>query len=78
MSGPTQHGIARLQIEELEQRHSDRVVRALYCGLNSFVSLGLMALLAFGTHAPFVFPSLGPTAFLLFYTPRDASASPAG
>lgn len=76
MSDRPRRGIALFHLEELERRHPHRMVRAVYCGLNSFVSLGLMASIAFGTHAPFVFPSLGPTAFLLFYTPRDASASP--
>jgi CBS domain-containing membrane protein len=44
--------------------------------VNGFVSIGLMAALALVTREPLVFPSLGPTAFLLFRTPRAASASP--
>jgi len=32
--------------------------------------------LAVITHSPFIFPSLGPTAFLFFYTPTHPSASP--
>ena len=35
-----------------------------------------MSALALITHSPFVFPSLGPTAFLFFYTPTAPSASP--
>ena len=35
-----------------------------------------MALVAFVTGEPFVFPSLGPTAFLLFYTPLLPASSP--
>lgn len=35
-----------------------------------------MAAAAVLTGAPLVFPSLGPTAFLLFYTPTHASSSP--
>jgi CBS-domain-containing membrane protein len=35
-----------------------------------------MALVAYVTGQPFVFPSLGPTAFLLFYTPLQPAASP--
>ncbi len=38
--------------------------------MNGFVSIGLMAALAVVTKSPFVFPSLGPTAFLFFYTRR--------
>jgi CBS-domain-containing membrane protein len=35
-----------------------------------------MSVLALITRSPFIFPSLGPTAFLFFYTPRAPSASP--
>ena len=35
-----------------------------------------MAAVAFATNEPFVFPSLGPTAFLLFYTPLLPASSP--
>ncbi len=35
-----------------------------------------MSVLALITHSPFIFPSLGPTAFLFFYTPTAPSASP--
>ena len=44
--------------------------------LNGFLSIALMAAAALVTGQPFIFPSLGPTAFLLFYTPHLASASP--
>ncbi|MEU8246902.1 HPP family protein [Nonomuraea sp. NPDC048916] len=63
-------------LESLEQRYPTWLVRSLYTGLNSFISICLMAVIAYNTDAPFVFPSLGPTAFLLFYTPLAASASP--
>ena len=35
-----------------------------------------MAAVAWATAQPFIFPSLGPTAFLLFYTPTNPAASP--
>jgi CBS domain-containing membrane protein len=35
-----------------------------------------MSALALVTHWPFIFPSLGTTAFLFFYTPTAPSASP--
>ncbi|MDF5751361.1 HPP family protein [Spongiactinospora sp. TRM90649] len=63
-------------LTELERRHSKRMVRSVYTGVNCFISVALMALLAYWTDAPFVFPSLGPTAFLLFYTPLAASSTP--
>jgi CBS-domain-containing membrane protein len=40
------------------------------------MSIALMAFAALITGAPFVFPSLGPTAFLFFYTPTAPTASP--
>ncbi len=41
-----------------------------------FSFINLMSALALITGSPFIFPSLGPTAFLFFYTPRAPSASP--
>jgi CBS-domain-containing membrane protein len=35
-----------------------------------------MAVVAVVTGSPFIFPSLGPTAFLFFYTPTAPTASP--
>lgn len=49
---------------------------ALYGVVNGFISISLMAGAALVTHAPFVFPSLGPTAFLFFYSPLAPTASP--
>jgi hypothetical protein len=53
------------------------VTTALYdlLALFSFISLGIMAALAVITHSPFIFPSLGPTAFLFFYRPTAPAAS---
>ncbi|MGZ5233996.1 MAG: HPP family protein, partial [Ktedonobacterales bacterium] len=44
--------------------------------LNGCLSIGVMSALALLTHSPFIFPSLGPTAFLFFYTPLAPSAAP--
>jgi CBS-domain-containing membrane protein len=66
----------RFRLASLEQRHSSRLVLGVFAGLNGCVSIALMALVAFATSQPFVFPSLGPTAFLLFYTPNMPSAWP--
>lgn len=44
--------------------------------VNGFVTIGILAGLAMLTGAPFVFPSLGPTAFLFFFSPTSPSASP--
>jgi CBS domain-containing membrane protein len=66
----------RLRFTELSKRHSSTVVLAVFSLINGFISIALMALAAVVTGAPFIFPSLGPTAFLLFYTPTAPAASP--
>lgn len=60
----------------LTQHYAQTPVLALFSFINGCISIGLMAALALITRSPFVFPSLGPTAFLFFYTPRAPSASP--
>jgi CBS domain-containing membrane protein len=44
--------------------------------VNCFVAIAVPATLAIGLRTPLVFPSLGPTAFLLFFTPELPTASP--
>src|SRR5437588_317257 len=68
--------ITRVRLPWLLQHHSRVPVLALFSLINGFISIGLMSVLAVITHSPFVFPSLGPTAFLFFYTPTAPAASP--
>jgi CBS domain-containing membrane protein len=68
--------VARLQIAHLVTHHSARHVWALFMFLNGFATIALLAAVAMVSRTPFVFPSLGPTAFLFFFTPRAAAASP--
>jgi len=42
----------------------------------SAVSIAAVSVIALVTREPFVFPSLGPTAFLLFFATTTAAASP--
>ena len=49
---------------------------ALYVFVNSFLTIGALALLALVSRNPFVFPSLGPTAYLLFFSPLSKASSP--
>lgn len=65
-----------IRLPWLTQRYARTPVLALFSFINGCISIGLMAALALITGSPFVFPSLGPTAFLFFYTPRAPSASP--
>ena len=66
----------RFQLTELTRYHNSTTVMALFSFINGCFSIGLMAVVALVTRAPFIFPSLGPTAFLLFFTPTAPAASP--
>jgi CBS-domain-containing membrane protein len=66
----------RLRLSWLLQHYSRIPVLALFSFINGCVSIGIMSALAVLTRSPFIFPSLGPTAFLFFYTPTAPSASP--
>lgn len=68
--------IARFRLARLLTRFPERPMWALFMFVNGFLSIGLLAGLAMITRAPFVFPSLGPTAFLFFFTPTSPTASP--
>jgi CBS domain-containing membrane protein len=70
-------GLARrLRVPALTARHDSTIVLAIFAFLNGLIAIAAMSLLAFVTGEPFIFPSLGPTAFLLFYTPLLAAACP--
>jgi CBS-domain-containing membrane protein len=70
-------GLARrARLTALVERHNSTFVLGLFALVNGLIAIGIMAAVAWVTGEPFVFPSLGPTAFLLFYTPMLATASP--
>jgi CBS domain-containing membrane protein len=68
--------LRRLRLDWLLHHFPPRLVRSLYVFVNGFVTIGLLALLAFLSRNPFVFPSLGPTAYLLFFSPLAKTCSP--
>ena len=68
--------LTRFRLSWLLQHHARVPVLALFSFINGCISIGLMAALALITRSPFIFPSLGPTAFLFFYTPTAPAASP--
>lgn len=76
MSDITGGLVRRFRLKPLEKHHDATVVLGAFAMISGFISIGIMAAAALVTGAPFIFPSLGPTAFLLFYTPMLASASP--
>lgn len=49
---------------------------ALFMFVNGFISIGILCGLAMIFQTPFIFPSLGATAFLVFFTPTTPAASP--
>ncbi|MBC2593186.1 HPP family protein [Ruficoccus amylovorans] len=49
---------------------------ASYVGLGSLLSMASLAGVAAITHTPFIFPSLGPTAYLLYFAPTAAASTP--
>ncbi len=68
--------LAHMRLEWLLQHFSPRLVWAIYVCVNCFITIGLLALLALITGSPFVFPSLGPTAYLFFFSPLAETSSP--
>ena len=49
---------------------------ALFMFVNGFISIGILCGLAMLFKTPFIFPSLGAIAFLVFFTPTTPAASP--
>lgn len=68
--------LARLKLNHLLRRFPERLVWAGFMFVNGFVTIAILAAVAMISEVPFVFPSLGPTAFLLFFTPTAPTASP--
>lgn len=68
--------ILRLRLGKLERHQERLVLLGLFSFINGCLSIGVMSLLAWVTKEAFIFPSLGPTAFLFFYAPLTPAASP--
>lgn len=66
----------RLRLTGLLGRFPRQRVWAAFVFINGFITIALLAAVAMVTRTPFVFPSLGPTAFLFFFMPMAATASP--
>ncbi len=70
-------GLARrARIPALTKRHDHTTIMGMFAGVNGLIAIAIMSAVAWVTDEPFIFPSLGPTAFLLFYTPTAPAASP--
>jgi CBS-domain-containing membrane protein len=57
-------------------RLPSRLAWAAFVFVSGFITIALLAAVAMVSRTPFVFPSLGPTAFLFFYAPTVPAASP--
>ncbi len=68
--------VTRARLSSLIQHYGRVPLLAVFSFVNGCISIGIMAGLAVVTRSPFIFPSLGPTAFLFFYTPSAPTASP--
>jgi len=68
--------LGRIRLAWLLRRFPPRLIWAHYVFINGFITIALLALVAVVTDSPFVFPSLGPTAYLLFISPIGESSSP--
>ncbi|MGB6132815.1 MAG: HPP family protein [Acidobacteriaceae bacterium] len=68
--------LTHVRMEWLLRHLPPRLVWAVYVGVNGFITIALLALLSLVTGSPFVFPSLGPTAYLFFFSPLSESSSP--
>ena len=68
--------LVRFQFARLAERNESLTLLGVFSFINGCISIGLMATIALVTHEAFIFPSLGPTAFLFFYTPLAPAASP--
>lgn len=68
--------VRRARLPWLLEHYARVPVLSLFAFLNGLLSIAIMAVIALITRSPFIFPSLGPTAFLFFYTPTAPTASP--
>src|SRR5262245_57483424 len=67
--------IERLRLSRWLGKLSSRLVWASFVFVNGFLSIAVLAGLALVSHTPFVFPSVGPTAFTLYFTPLAPTVS---
>lgn len=68
--------VARFRLTSLLGRFDERSVWAAFMLVNGFLTIALLGAVAAVSRTPFVFPSLGPTAFLFFFQPTAPSATP--
>jgi CBS-domain-containing membrane protein len=71
------HGlVSRLRLARWLHRFPPRLVWATFVFVSGFATIAVLALVATAARVPFIFPSLGPTAFLFFFRPTAPASSP--
>ena len=75
-SKESQKVLERLRLPSLFKRFPERIVWAVFVFINGFITSAILASMAMVLKTTFIFPSLGPTAFMFFFTPTSPSASP--
>jgi CBS-domain-containing membrane protein len=68
--------VERLRLSRWLRRFPPRLVWAAFVFVNGFIAVAILAGLALVFRTSFVFPSVGPTAFLLYFMPTAPTASP--
>lgn len=68
--------LRRLRLPWLLRHYARSPVLAIFSIFSACVSLGIIAVVAAITGTPLIIPSLGPSAFLFFYSPSAPAASP--
>lgn len=68
--------VQALHLENLASKYSRTTVMAVFNLINGGFSIALVSFVALVTQEAFIFPSLGATAFILFYVPLAQPASP--
>jgi CBS-domain-containing membrane protein len=69
--------LSRLQLGYLfRSKGTSRVYLVLFVFITGATALGTITITAYLTDLPLLFPPLGPSAFILFYTPLAVIASP--
>lgn len=65
-----------MQFVNLMNTYNKTFITFMYCIVNGFISIAIMGAVAMWSKNPFIFPSLGPTAFLFFFSPKLPASAP--
>ncbi len=67
---------ARFHVAHRSEGVSPRLLCAVYLLVNGFITIGILSVVATLSRTSFVFPSLGPTAMMVFARPTAPAAAP--